>query len=357
MRSGQVARKCCLTFCLLYGKVNWFTKNVKLFVICADTYRRIMSQNTVLHIVFQYREGSEYMEESILLDVGTGELEVIVFVVNGNSYCINVLKAREIIQLSEVRAAADQNKSILGLTNVRNQVMTVVDLSYILDKKQTDLSEKKMALVCEFNKKQVMFAVDSITGIQRVKWSDITKPDSLVRASLAVGNILTDNGILLMLDFEKIIADLSKDQMEQMKNSIAVREERKTKRIYMADDSKTIRELLKETLGAAGYTNIKEFDNGKDVLEAIFDLKDTYGSNFNQELDLLITDIEMPILDGHSVTRKIKEDNILNTLPVVIFSSLITEDLHHKGEKVGADRQISKPSIGELVNAVDSLLF
>ena len=297
------------------------------------------------------------MEESILLDVGTGELEVIVFVVNGNSYCINVLKAREIIQLNEVRPTADQNKSILGLTNVRDQVMTVVDLSYILDKKQTDLAERKMALVCEFNKKQVMFAVDSIAGIQRIKWSDITKPDSLVRASLAVGNILTDNGILLMLDFEKIIADLSKDQMAEMKNGIVLKQERQAKRIYMADDSKTIRELLKETLGAAGYTNIVEFDNGQDVLEAIYSLKEKYGSRFNEEVDLLITDIEMPILDGHTVTRKIKEDGILNALPVVIFSSLITADLHHKGEKVGADRQISKPSIGELVEAVDSLLF
>ena len=297
------------------------------------------------------------MEESILLDVGTGELEVIVFVVNGNSYCINVLKAREIIQLNEVRPTADQNKSILGLTNVRDQVMTVVDLSYILDKKQTDLTERKMALVCEFNKKQVMFAVDSIAGIQRIKWSDITKPDSLVRASLAVGNILTDNGILLMLDFEKIIADLSKDQMAEMKNGIVLKQERQAKRIYMADDSKTIRELLKETLGAAGYTNIVEFDNGQDVLEAIYSLKEKYGSRFNEEVDLLITDIEMPILDGHTVTRKIKEDGILNALPVVIFSSLITADLHHKGEKVGADRQISKPSIGELVEAVDSLLF
>ena len=86
-------------------------------------------------------------------------------------------------------------------------------------------------------------------------------------------------------------------------------------------------------------------------------LKEKYGESFRQEIDLLITDIEMPILDGHTVTRKIKEDSILSTLPVVIFSSLITDDLHHKGEKVGADYQISKPSIGELVEAVDSLLF
>lgn len=298
-----------------------------------------------------------HMNQSVLLDVGTGEVEVIVFLVNNHRYCVNVLKAREIIQLTDVRPATDGNQSILGITNVRDKVMTVIDLSYILDKTSTQDVKGKMALVCEFNRKQVMFAVDSIEGIHRVKWSDITKPDSLVRGSLAIGNILTDNGILLMLDFEKIIADLTKDEMSHMRQGITTRAERAAKRIYMADDSKTIRELLKETLLEAGYTNIVEFDNGKDVLEAIVKLKETYGENFTEALDLLITDIEMPLLDGHTVTRKIKEDNILQALPVVIFSSLITEDLHHKGEKVGADRQISKPSLGDLISAIDSLLF
>lgn len=302
---------------------------------------------------------SDMTKDSILLDVGTGELEVIVFVINGNSYCINVLKAREIIQLTGVRPAADSNKSILGLTNVRDQVMTVVDLSYILDKKQTNLEERKMALVCEFNRKQVMFAVDGILGIQRVKWSDITRPDHLLKGSLAVGNILTDNGILLMLDFEKIISDLSKDdnQYVKAKENATVKAERQYKRIYMAEDSKTIRNLLKETLMASGYTNIHEFDNGKEALEAIYDIKERCGSEYRKEVDLLITDIEMPLLDGHTLTRKVKEDNVLRDLPVVIFSSLITEDLHHKGEKVGADKQISKPSIDQLVEAIDSLLF
>ena len=136
------------------------------------------------------------MNQSVLLDVGTGEVEVIVFLVNQNRYCINVLKTREIIQLSEVRPAAEANQSILGITSVRDQVMTVVDLSYILDRKATVESKGKMALVCEFNKKQVMFSVDGIEGIQRIKWSDIVKPDSILKGGLSVGNILTDKGIL-----------------------------------------------------------------------------------------------------------------------------------------------------------------
>ena len=299
------------------------------------------------------------MKESVLLDVGTGELEVIVFLVNNNRYCINVLKAREIIQLNDVRPSTDSSQNILGITNVRDKVMTVIDLSYILDKKPTEVTNKKMALVCEFNRKQVMFAVDSIEGIRRVKWSDITKPDQLLRGSLSVGNILTEEGILLMLDFEKIITDISKEENPYIRGQkeIVKKSERASKKIYMADDSKTIRTLLQSVLESAGYTNIHSFYNGQEVLDALSKLKQEQGAGFKKEVDLLITDIEMPILDGHTVTRRIKEDNILCELPVIIFSSLISDELYHKGEAVGADAQISKPSIHELVDAVDRLVF
>ena len=299
------------------------------------------------------------MNQSVLLDVGTGEVEVIVFLVNNHRYCVNVLKAREIIQLTDIRSSTDGNKSILGITNVRDKVMTVIDLSYILDKQQTETVQGKMALVCEFNRKQVMFAVDSIEGIYRVKWSDITKPDPLLKGGLSVGNILTDNGILLLLDFEKIITDISKEEnpYEKSKSEIVLKAERATKRIYMADDSKTIRTLLKEVLTSAGYKDIHTFDNGQELIDALMQIKETKGKDYTEEVDLVITDIEMPILDGHSVTRRIKEDPILAQLPVIIFSSLITDDLYHKGETVGANCQISKPSIHELVDAVDSLVF
>lgn len=298
---------------------------------------------------------------SILLDAGTGEVEVIVFTVNHNRYCVNVLKALEIVQLKDVRSSTDADDSILGITNVRNRVMTVIDLSYILDRKpvKEEEIEGKMALVCEFNRRQVMFAVDSIEGILRVKWSEIIKPDTLLKGSLCVGNILTDKGILLMLDFEKIITDISKleNPYEIGKQKIVERHDRSTKKIFMADDSKTIRTLLREVLEKAGYTSIRTFDDGQEVMNALMKLKDEKGENFKEDVDLLITDIEMPILDGHTVTRHIKEDPILSALPVIIFSSLITDDLYHKGKRVGADRQISKPSIGELVDAVDSLVF
>ena len=299
------------------------------------------------------------MNDSVLLDVGTGELEVIVFLVNNNRYCMNVLKAREIVPLTNVRPSTDSNQSILGITNVRDKVMTIIDLSYILDRKETLAEDKKMALVCEFNRKQMMFAVDSIEGIRRVKWSEIKKPDPLLKGSFSVGNILTEEGILLMLDFEKIITDMSKDEnpYEKVKNQIVTKLERADKKVYIADDSKTIRKLLQSVLEASGYTNIHTFDNGQEVLDALYILKAQYGEAYKKEVDILITDIEMPVLDGHTTTKRIKEDNTLSTLPVILFSSLISEELYHKGQSVGADAQITKPSIDELVDTMDGFLF
>lgn len=299
------------------------------------------------------------MKQPVLTDTGTGEVDVIVFLVNNNRYCINVLKAREIIQLQEVRSSTDANKSILGITSVRDQIMTIIDLSYILDKEVTKEPEGKLALICEFNTAQVMFTVDHIEGIERVKWSDIVKPDPFLKGSLSVGNILTDKGILLMLDFEKIITDLNEQDnpYEKCKSEVTLKAERSSKKIYIADDSKTVRGLLEEVLVAAGYDNLHTFDNGQEVLEALMQLKEEKSRDFKEEVDLLITDIEMPFLDGHTVTRRIKEDEVLSALPVVIFSSLITDDLYHKGCTVGADNQISKPSIHELIDAVDALVF
>lgn len=304
------------------------------------------------------------MESSILLDAGTGEVEVIVFKVNGSTYCVNVLKTKEIIKLDQVTPIDNNKKEILGLANIREQIMSVVDLRYVLTKEVSQLTDGSMALVCEFNRQKVVFLVDQVIGIKRFRWEEITPPPDMVGTSLSIGNILHEGTILMILDFERIVADVSEDSnpykklKEHMpKKSNPNKAQRAKKTIYVAEDSKTIRELLKEVLVEAGYKNVVLHENGAEVLEALFNIKEKHGEDFTSQVDALITDIEMPKLDGHSVTRKVKEDPILKDLPVIIFSSLITDELYHKGESVGADLQISKPTIVELVDGLDSLLF
>lgn len=298
------------------------------------------------------------MNNNILLESGTGELEVIEFIVNGNHYVINVVKVKEVIAMPNngLTTLPDPKPEIAGLILCRDEILTLVDLKYILSKKVTKNLGSKV-IVCEFNKIKVSFSIDDIVGVHRIKWSEIRKPDDLSENSLAVGNILLNGKVLIMLDFEKIVTDIcpsvgiSEDKLIEVDYK-----DRSDVKVVLADDSALIRRLLKETLTKAGFKNLRIFDDGKQALDYLEGLVEKHGENFRRYAEILITDIEMPQLDGLTLTRKIKEDEILRKLPVIIFSSLITQELRHKGESVKADAQLSKPEVNELVDTVDKLL-
>jgi two-component system, chemotaxis family, chemotaxis protein CheV len=298
------------------------------------------------------------MNNNILLESGTGELEVIEFIANGNHYVINVVKVKEVIAMPKngLTTLPDPKPEIAGLILCRDEILTLVDLKYILSKKMTkDLGDK--VIVCEFNKIKVSFNIDDIVGVHRIKWSEIRKPDDLSENSLAVGNILLNGKVLIMLDFEKIVTDIcpsvgiSEDKLIEVDYK-----DRSDIKLVLADDSALIRKLLKETLTKAGFKNLRIFDDGQQALDYLQGLAENHGENFSRYAQILITDIEMPQLDGLTLTRKIKEDEILKKLPVIIFSSLITKELKHKGESVKADAQLSKPEVNELVDTIDKLL-
>ncbi|WP_053955943.1 chemotaxis protein [Inediibacterium massiliense] len=294
--------------------------------------------------------------KGILLESGTGEVEVLEFVVEDKHYAINVIKTKEIFEVKNITNIPNTNPSIAGVTLVRGKTITLVDLKYVLEKKKIDQQTNKMALLCEFNKTQVAFLVDKVLGIHRIGWNKLEKPDDILDNSLVIGNIVMDDKILMLLDFEKIIMDMrsSYGNYEKPIQNITPNEKRSQARLILADDSTMIRSMLQDVLAKAGYTNLTFFNDGEQVLEHLKILSQKYGKEFIKYVDALITDIEMPQMDGHTLTRKIKEDYILNELPVIIFSSLITEDLHHKGESVGADAQMSKPDIDSLVKVIDN---
>ena len=298
------------------------------------------------------------MNNNILLESGTGELEVIEFIVNGNRYAINVVKVKEVIQMpkSGLTKLPDPKPEIAGLILCRDEIITLIDLKYIITKKITENVGSKI-IICEFNKIKVSFNIDDVVGVHRIKWSEIRKPDDLSENSLAVGNILLDGKVLIMLDFEKIVTDIcpSSGISEDRLIEVAYKD-RSDVKLVLADDSALIRRLLKDTLTKAGFKNLRIFDDGKQALDFLKELAEEKGESFNKYAQILITDIEMPQMDGLTLTRKIKEDVLLNKLPVVIFSSLITDELRHKGESVGANAQLSKPEISELVDTIDRLL-
>jgi len=290
---------------------------------------------------------------NILLESGTGEVEILEFIINHKHYAINIIKVKEVIHANNLTKLPESHPAIAGLTLYRDKIITLIDLKYVLEKQRKSEVESTIIL-CQFNKIEVAFSIDSIVGVHRIKWDQITKPDNISINSLVIGNIVIGSKIILLLDFEKIVTDISPSTgiSEDKIVDIPFKDRSKVK-LVLADDSPLIRRLLKETLIKAGFNNLKIFDDGKQALDFLLNLAEEKKEKFIEDVHVLITDIEMPQMDGHTLTRKIKEHVILKRLPVILFSSLITGDLKHKGDSVGADAQLSKPEIGELVTCID----
>lgn len=295
------------------------------------------------------------MNTNILLESGTGEVEVLEFVINDKYYAINVIKVKEVIESGKVTKIPDSHPAIAGLILCRGEIITLIDLKFILDNIKSD-NEKSKTIICEFNKVKVAFRIDNIVAVHRIGWDKIMKPDEISVNSLVIGNILLNEKIILLLDFEKIVTDINPSTGISADKIVNVAyKDRANIKIVLADDSALIRRLLKETLTKAGFDKMKFFDDGKQALDYFEKLALEKGDRFLEDVQILVTDIEMPQMDGHTLTRKIKEHRLLQKLPVVIFSSLITENLRHKGVSVGANAQLSKPEIGELVEVIDKL--
>lgn len=296
-------------------------------------------------------------KSGILLESGTGEVEILHFTVSGVHYAINVVKVKELLQIENISKIPNAHPAISGLSLIRGEMISVVDLLYVLEGQKNEKVKNGMTLVCEFNKIKVGFAIESVLGIQRIGWNEIMKPDDLTSNSLIIGNINLNGEIIMLLDFEKIVMDINPNtgiNMDRIKDIVV--KDRSRIKITLADDSPMIRKVLLDTLTRAGFTKLKFFDDGMETLDYLLMLVEKKGEKFKDDIDLLITDIEMPQLDGHSLTRRVKEHRILKNLPVIIFSSLITGDLLHKGEAVGADAQMSKPEIENLVKLIDEIL-
>ncbi|EIO1327055.1 TPA: chemotaxis protein CheV, partial [Listeria innocua] len=298
-------------------------------------------------------------EKGILLQSGTNELEIVTFTVGENLFCINVLKVKEIIHPLEVTPVPDSNPAIEGVSQVRGEIMPVVNLARVMKLPEIEPENTKF-IITELNQMKIVFRVDEVHRIQRISWEQIEEPEklSIGLEELAVGIVKLDGNLVLLLDYEKIIYEISgnADFAVTGEDRITRKVNREEKTIFIAEDSQMLRQLLEDTLHEAGYTNLQFFANGREAQEHIFKLLKEQKEQTFENVNLLITDIEMPQMDGHHLTKVIKEDEIGRELPVVIFSSLITEDLEHKGAGVGADAQVSKPNIHQLINILDELV-
>lgn len=297
-------------------------------------------------------------ETEILLESGTNEMEIMEFKIYGESYGINVAKVREIMMSDTVKPIPHSHRCVEGIFKPRGVVLTVVDLPEYLTGNPTEKKPKDLFIVTNFNKLHIAFRVQSVEGIQRISWKNIQKPDKTLshgEEGIATGIAQCNGQLITILDFEKIVAEISPETGIQISEIDALGyRERSDRAIVFAEDSILLGKMVEESLRRVGYVNLRKFNNGQEAWDYLDSIKND--SDLYDKASLIITDIEMPEMDGHRLTKLVKEDPKLKKIPLIIFSSLINHEMEIKGKKLGADEQLSKPEIGHLVSVIDHLL-
>ncbi len=297
------------------------------------------------------------MDTKILLENGTNELEVLEFRVAGNSYGINVAKIREIITYQAVTPVPNSHPSIEGIFMPRDVMITAIDLKNCLQRGTSE--EGGLFIITNFNKLDIAFHVDSVVGIHRVSWKDIIKPGATVSTNedgISTGIIKFDEKLIIILDFEKIVTDINPETGLKTTEIDALGERNRSDvPILIAEDSALLNKLIVDSLKKAGYHNLIHTENGEEAYKVIQECKEE--GSLKEHVQCVITDIEMPLMDGHRLTKLIKDDEETKDIPVVIFSSLVNEEMKRKGVSLGANAQLSKPEIGNLVKVIDSLVL
>ncbi|AGC50150.1 chemotaxis protein [Lawsonia intracellularis] len=309
-------------------------------------------------------------QTGILLESGTNELEIVEFFLDEDDdngevyrgyYGVNVAKVLEIIRMPKVTELPDtQDESILGAFNLRSHVIPLVDLGHWLGKKLAKTDEPKKVIVTEFNDVTTSFMVSGVNRIHRISWDEVEPPNdyvSQVSKTTITGIITIEDRIVFILDLEKIVAELNPALSLRLDEAVTWGSEIRY-RALIADDSNLIREMLKDLMQKANF-EVEAVNNGREAWERLTELKNRAteeNKNITDYVQAVITDIEMPSMDGLNLCKRIKEDPQLRKLPVVLFSSIITDKLRHKGIDVGADDQISKPEVTHLAKRVYALI-
>jgi two-component system chemotaxis response regulator CheV len=302
------------------------------------------------------------MDTGILLETGTNELEILEFHIDTDaerhSFGVNVAKVMEVIESPRLEPQPGAaHPSFRGLIPLRSHILPVIDLAVWLGVHRLQ-TPRDNVIVTEFSKTVTGFVVSGVTGIHRVGWPEVIPPDGFMPKTgtqAIIGLVERDGHFIQLLDLETILADLSPAELD-FETPPAVTAPRPMTAL-VADDSATIRLMLKKTLERAGITPIV-VGNGQEALTTLKGLRaqaEAEQRPLDHLVDILISDIEMPLMDGFTLTKHIKSDPALRALPVVLYSSIITNELRHKGESVGADLQIAKPDLERLPEVAISL--
>lgn len=304
-------------------------------------------------------------------DISSNELEIIEFYIDeqladgtvySGYYGMNVAKVLEIIRRPPTTGVpAKHHKAVLGTFNLRGRVLPLVDLGMWLGKKVVETDTRKV-IVSEFSGIVTAFLVSGVTRIHRISWTQVEAPDKHLQIfshDCLTGVVRFEGRIVFILDMEQVIGSMNPSlNMAEKAKSVQADGSMPPYRVLVADDSSSIRYTIITTMELAGFI-VTPAVSGVEAWNYLLNLKrqaEEEHKPITDYLQLVISDIEMPEMDGHTLTKQIKDDHILCRLPVALFSSLITDALRAQGEKSGADEQISKPDLPLLTQKARALI-
>jgi len=302
-------------------------------------------------------------ERGILLESGTNEMELLAVIIEGQTFGINVAKIKSIHQYdpSLVTEMPDSPEGVVGIYQNRGATIPFLDLATILKKKPSGtVKEREIVIFTEFNNSVNCFKVDGVRRIYRLTWEQFIPINRmLAQQSSVVGSVRIENEDILVLDLEQILSELFPEQIiENVREEVAERGKkihRDGVQILFAEDSMLVRKTMIKTLIGAGYIHLKDFENGQLCLEYIQENKENLVGG--PMPTILISDIEMPMMDGLTLCNNVKNSLNLKTIYVVMFSSLINDQMILKCKSVGADQFVTKPESNKLISMLDEFII
>jgi len=284
---------------------------------------------------------------------GNNKLEILLFTLGTDqrtgrceTFGINVFKVREVMRTPPVTAAPDMPEAVQGMVSLRGALVPVVDLAAYAGVQSA--SPREIMIVTEYNGHTQGFLVEGVDTILRLDWSMMRVPPDMLTAEM--GGLVTavtelaDERLVMMMDVEKVLAETTRYDDNELSFRSIVPANLPDCTVYFADDSVVARKQIERTLNAMGIRYIASI-NGRSAWEALDKAARhaaAYGKAAHEMISLVLTDIEMPEMDGYLLTKKIKNDPRFNGIPVIMHSSLSGSSNQSLGLSVGVDEYVPK---------------
>lgn len=297
---------------------------------------------------------------------GTNHLEVLLFNLGTSDdtgrnevFGINVFKVREVLNVPEITTAPEMPEGIEGFVSLRGDMVPIINLQKFCKLNSKD--EPTILMITEYNTHVQGFLVSSVDTIQRLNWEQVKEPPPLI--SKRLGGLVTavaelaDKRLVMIMDVEKVLADAGEFYDETVFDGIRNLSDQQY-RLLFADDSNIARKQIKKTLDVMGVAHIGAVNGAEawGLLTKMADQCEAEGRDIRSEVQAVLTDVEMPEMDGYVLTQKIKADKRLAHLPVIMHSSLTAQANQAMGRGVGADAYVSKFQPRELAAALEEYL-